>query len=403
VKLAYVVSRFPLVTETFILRELNQVADEPDLDVELFTLFPSETATVHPAAQRWMPRVHRGSGRAAMGGMVAWLVRRPVRLAGCFAAVLLAHLRQPDLAARNLLAVAIATGHARSAARLGVCHLHAHYATYPAVCAWVVHRLTGASYSFTAHAHDIYVNSFFLGRLLRDARFVNTISHFNRGYLTAHGDPRGTPIHALRCGVDLDALPFAPRVPPAEGPVHALCVASLQTYKGHRILFEALASERALDRIRLELVGDGPLGVELKSRAAALGLADRVTFHGAQTEQEVARLLGEADLFVLPSIVDPDTAQMEGLPNALIEALAVGAPVVTTRLAGIPELVRDGVTGLLAEPGDPDGLRTALQRTLVDPQGARDRVYAGRLAVEAEFDLRTLGAGMAALLRAQAG
>jgi glycosyltransferase involved in cell wall biosynthesis len=403
VKLAYVVSRFPLVTETFILRELNAVADEPDLDVELFALFPSEPAMVHPAAQRWMTRAHRGSARTAVAGVAAWLVRRPLRLASCLATVVLAHRRRPDLLARNALAVAVAAGHARTVARLRVVHLHAHYATYPAVAAWVVHRLTGASYSFTAHAHDIYVDSSFLRRLLRDARFANGTSHFNRGYLTAHGDPRGTPIHALRYGVDLDALPFAPRVPPAEGPVRALCVASLQTYKGHRVLFEALAAERELARIRLDLVGDGPLRGELEARAAALGLADRVTFHGPRTEEEVARLLGEADLFVLPSIVDPDTAQMEGLPNALIEALAVGAPVVTTRLAGIPELVRDGRTGLLAEPGDPHGLRVALLRTLADPQDARARVYAGRLAVEAEFDLRTLGAGMAALLRAQAG
>ena len=153
-----------------------------------------------------------------------------------------------------------------------------------------------------------------------------------------------------------------------------------------------------LERIELDLVGGGALREELDALARRLGLAGRVRFRGPLPEPEVAALLDRADLFVLPSVVARD-GQMEGLPVALMEALACGVPAVSTRLSGIPEIIRDGETGVLAEPGDPASLRAALRRVVDEPSEAWTRAVAGRRLVEREFDVRASGRRLAQLFQ----
>ncbi|HUR84047.1 MAG TPA: glycosyltransferase [Solirubrobacteraceae bacterium] len=396
-KVAYFVSRFPHCSETFIVRELDAVSARPGVDIELFALFSARGATAHPAARPWTARLHRCGAGAALAGLAWWACRRPLRLLSSIALVVHGHRSNPRTLVRALATIPIAAAHARSVRALGVGHVHAHYATYPALAAWLCRRLTNIGYSFTAHAHDVFVDRSLLARKLRDARFVVTISRFNRELLAAEAAPRGTPVHVVHCGVDPGAYVYRSRSPRGAGPVHALCVASLQEYKGHRWLLEALAhGGPALERIRLDLVGEGPLRRPLEDLAARLGLGDRVRFAGALPEEEVARKLAEADLFVLPSIVARD-GQMEGLPVALIEALAAGVPVVATRLSGVPELVADGITGVLAPPADAAALADALRRVLDDPAAAATRAAAGRGVVEAAFDVRESGRRLAGL------
>lgn len=391
-RIAYVVSRFPHVSETFILRELNAVAARPDLELHLLSLFAPVSPIVHPAARPWMARLRRPRAAAALAGLAWWLGRRPVRVLATAASIVRAYRRRPSLMVRALATLPIAATHARTARRLDIDHLHAHYATYPALTAWICGRLAGVPYSFTAHAHDIYVDRSGLVERVRDARFVVTISEFNRRLLAELGQP--TPVHVVHCGVDAAALRFRPRAVPASGQIRALCVASLQEYKGHHVLLEALShGGPRLARLDVDLVGSGPLRPELEAQAARLGLQRRVRFHGALPEEAVAQLLDQADLFVLPSLVARN-GQMEGLPVALIEALASGLPTVASRLSGIPELVRHGRTGLLAEPGRPESWAAVLEEAIGDPEAALARAAAGRRLVEEEFDL---GASVARL------
>jgi colanic acid/amylovoran biosynthesis glycosyltransferase len=273
--------------------------------------------------------------------------------------------------------------------------VHAHYATYPALAAWVCHRFTGVPYSFTAHAHDLYVDSSMLARKVADAAEVVTISGYNRDLLEALGTR--TPITIVPCGIDVASYPFRTRPIPTSGPVRALCVASLQEYKGHRVLLDALAARPELAELELDLIGDGVLREELRDRARELDIADRVHFLGPRTESEVRDALARADVFVLPSIVAAD-GQTEGLPVALMEALACGVPAVSTTLSGIPEIIRPGVTGLLAAPGDPQALADALVSTLADPDAAAVRSRAGRELVEREFDATSTVASLADVL-----
>jgi colanic acid/amylovoran biosynthesis glycosyltransferase len=399
VRVAYVVSRFPVATETFIVRELNEVDADPEIAVDLFALFPPVQAFTHPAAERWVPLAHQPTVGASLAGLLFWAARRPARLATSVAAVVRGYWRRPARLARALATVPIAAGHARTMRRIGAEHVHAHFANYPALAAWLAGRLLDVPYSVTAHAHDLFVDQSNLRRLVDDAAFFATISEYNRAFISRLGVSGGTPIEVVHCGVDLDRLGFRERDLPREGRVRLLCIAGLQEKKGHRVLLDALAMGLpGFERFELELVGTGPLEAGLREHVQAVGLSRRVRLLGGQTEDAVLERLLAADALVLPSVVARD-GEMEGIPVAIMEALATGLPAVGTSLSGLPELVRGGATLLLATPGDPVSLATALRALLEDPEAAQARARAGRALVETEFDIRETGRRMVALLR----
>ncbi len=397
----YIVSRFPLTTETFIVRELDALDRSGSFDLELRSLFPSPDTVVHDIARGWDERLIRPSGRAALAGFGWAAATRPRALASVLGAVIAGYRRHPTLLARALATVVLGCAHARDLARRErPPHIHAHFATYPALAAWVCARLVGTSYSFTAHAHDIYVDTSMLDRKIAEARFVVTISEFNRRLLEQH-NPARTPIHVVHMGIDTASYPFRPRSIPADGPVRALVIASLQAYKGHAILLQALAIGGAgVDRITLDIIGDGVLRGDLEELAHRLGLGRRVRFLGSRSEDEVRAALADADLFVLPSII-ADDGQMEGLPVALMEALASGVPTVSTALSGIPELVVDGVTGLLSVPGDAADLNATLAAMVELGDETIAFEEAGRALVTREFDLQQSAAVLGGLLAGQ--
>ncbi len=393
-KIAYIVSRFPTDAETWFLRELNAVAASDGLDVKLLSLYRPARPFLHPGAERWDATDHRPGKGEALAALAWWLARRPLRLLACVGAVTAGHARSPEVLVRALATVPLGATHARRVHRDGIEHVHAHFATYPALAAWLCGRLAAVPYSFTAHAHDLYVDQSFLARKVSGAEFLVAISDFNRRFLADYGGGDATPVEVVHCGVDARAYEFRLRRMPPEGPVRAICVASLQEHKGHPVLFRAIAHSGPVSRIELDLVGGGDRE-PLERLAAELGIAGRVRFHGSLPEDEVARLLSESDLFVLPSRVGRD-GQMEGIPVALMEALACGLPVVASRLSGIPELVEDGKWGYLAAPGDPASLNEALDRAVSGP--ALD-VAAGRARVEDEFAVEVTAAQMARLFK----
>jgi colanic acid/amylovoran biosynthesis glycosyltransferase len=394
----YLVSRFPVTSETFIVRELEALDRADRFDLEIRSLFPSPDSAVHDVSRRWSERLVRPSGSDALTGFAWALLTRPLALSSALATVTAGYIRRPPLLARALITVALACAHARDLARRsGPTHIHAHYATYPALAAWVCRRLVGSSYSFTVHAHDLYVDKSMLDRKITDARYVVTISDYNRALLEQH-NPTRTPIRVVHAGIDTAAYDFRPRGIPADGEIRALTVASLQQYKGHAVLLEALAmGGPQVDRITLDLIGDGVLRDELEGLVGRLGLRDRVRLLGSCSEDVVRASLDAADLFVLPSIV-ADDGQMEGLPVALMEALASGVPTVTTELSGIPEIVVDGVTGLLATPGDAASLNETLTAMVQRGSATVEFAEAGRALVVREFDLRESVVVLAGLL-----
>jgi colanic acid/amylovoran biosynthesis glycosyltransferase len=364
------------------------VAAHEGIEADLYALFPTPKGVVQESAQPWIGKVHRARPLTCLTGLARWALRRPLRVLATLGIIFRDYARKPRMLIRALATFAAATDHAERLIALDTDHVHAHFASYPALAAWVCNRLTGIPYSFTAHAHDLYVHPLGVRRRAVDAAFVVSISDFNRRLLRELA-PDTAPLHVVHCGVDTNVYRFALHAPPATGPVRALCVASLREKKGHRVLFEALASNRPeLERIELDLIGDGPLRKDLEAEADRLGLSSRVRFHGDLTERAVAKMLDQAHLFVLPSVIE-QSGDTEGIPVALMEAMATGLPVVASRLTGIPELVRHGETGLKAEPGDAQDLARALEELLADQAAAMTRTLYARELVEREFSLES--------------
>lgn len=388
-QLAYLVSRFPKTTETFVVRELGHVAADERIAVRLCSLFPprSGTATVHPGARPWLGRVRRPTPPASIGAFLRWTRRRPVVMLTTLALIVRGFGRRPRKLAAAVATMFIACAHAEELQSDGIEHVHAHFVGHPATAAWVIRRLTGIQYSVTAHAYELFQDREFLRPRVRDARFVITISRFNAEFLRAFCGDDTPPISVVHAGVDLNDFTYRERRIPADGPIRTLAVGSLIEHKGHRLLLEALSTDDpAVRRIELTIIGDGDQRPDLERRIVALGLEDRVTLLGSQPENEVARCLNDADLFVLPSRIAP-TGRMEGIPVVLMEALACGVPAVATRLSGIPELVQPGVTGSLADQGDVVSLRASIRSTIEDPDRTQAMAREGRRLVEREFDV----------------
>lgn len=402
----YVVSRFPKGTETFIARELNAVARS--IDVVLATLVRPRSEPVQPEAAPWLDGLlaaDRAGPRALAAAHLHWLVRRPRRLLAAWWEALWGNRSSPRMLVRAVAVVVAAAWFAREAERRRVVHVHAHWATHPALAALVIHRLCGLPYTVTGHAHDIYARTTMLCPKLRAARAVVTISEFNRRHLAQRCPEVADRITVVHCGIEPDRYAQAARArAAAEGDgmtVRLICVAALRPFKGHAVLLDAVARVVADGAdVHLDVVGDGPEAGALRRRATGLGIADRVRWWGHVPSDRIPGILAEADIAVLASVVAPD-GRTDGIPVALMEAMAAGLPAVASDVTGVSELVIDGVTGLLVPPGDPDALARAIGRLAADPDlrrrlgtAAREHVLAG-FTVEASarrlVDLFTSG------------
>lgn len=388
-RMAYVTSAFPTATETFVLFEILEV-ERLGGHVDVYPLRARGEEGVHPEADRLRERTHYMSlvARETLAAQVHWLRTDPRRYLRTMASAVVRNVRSPRYLLRALYVAPLAARMAREMHDAGVERVHAHWATHPALAAYVIRGLTGIPYSFTAHAHDIYVDRTMLGEKVRRADFVATISDFNRRLLEEElGAAAASKVAIVRCGVDLGA--FTPRTPrPPDGTLRACCVAGLREKKGHRYLIDAVSELRDQGRdVRLSLVGEGELRDELTQQVARLGLEDRVELLGHRPRAEVSRVLHDSDVMVLPS-VETEGGDMEGIPVALMEALASEVPVVASRLSGIPELVIDGTTGTLVEQRDVAGLVRALGDIQDHPDAAAERAREGRRRVLEAYDLQ---------------
>jgi glycosyltransferase involved in cell wall biosynthesis len=405
-KIAYVMSRFPKLTETFVLYEMSAVEAEGSR-VEVYPLQNQREATMHAEAAGWIERAHYApllSWTIVMSNLAA-LARRPTRYLG----TLLLLVRRNWGSSRYLFgALAFFPKAVHFADRMAadrVEHVHAHFASHPAAVAWVIHRLSGIPYSFTAHGSDLHRDRHMLEDKVADAAFVVTISDYNRDVILQHcGAAAAAKVTVIHCGVDIQAFQPASRVAlsgSAARPLRVLCIGTLHEVKGQAYLLEAcrlLAARGIL--LECHLVGDGEDERELRDLADRSGIGDRVRFLGRQTQVEVREALAQADMVAAPSVPTRD-GRREGIPVALMEAMASGVPVVASRISGIPELVAHEQTGLLVEPRDPAGLSLALERLARD-EGLRRRLAdAGRSMVEREFDLRKTAASLSRRFRDQ--
>jgi glycosyltransferase involved in cell wall biosynthesis len=267
-------------------------------------------------------------------------------------------------------------------------HLHAHFIDRAATVALVAGRLLGIPYSVTSHASDIYVGPVLLREKLAGAKFVATCTGYNRSYLAQYGSQLFD--HKLLCiyhGLETDRYTRAQR--PIGDQAVILTVGQLKERKGFAYLVEACQAlkARGLD-FECRIVGEGPLRPELEEQIRRLGLEGRVHLLGALPHEEVIEQYQQATVFALPAVLGSD-GDRDGIPNVILEALSMELPVVSTRHSGVPEVVEDGIDGLLVEPADSQALAVALERLICDGEMRSALGSAGRKIVAERFDPET--------------
>jgi glycosyltransferase involved in cell wall biosynthesis len=279
--------------------------------------------------------------------------------------------------------------------------VHAHLANVAADVAWLAAHFGRKTdrqlpwfWSFTMHGCIEFwnVDRFNLSRKVAAADLVICISDFTRAQLMAHSEPQHwAKLHVARCGIELDRYQPQARTSSTGAPVEILAVGRLSREKGQLMLLAAIAELRRRGAAaRLRLVGDGPLRDQLEGEARALGIEDIVTFSGSVGQDEMPALFRQADVFCQPSFG-------EGIPVVLMEAMAVGLPVVSTSVAGIPELVEHERAGLLVPPGRPDLLADALSRLVASADLRVTMGREGRSIVEQNFEVMACAERVAAL------
>ena len=386
--IGYVVKRFPRYSETFIVTELLAHEAAGTHTLELFSLRPTiET--------------HFQSDLARLRTPVRYVTSEGIR-AGDF---WLACQQAADVRAGLWQALAYASGEdvrdvyqalalAREVRLRGIDHLHAHFASLPATVARLAAHFAGISYSFTAHAKDIFVdgvNGDALARNLRDAALTVTVSDFNVQYLRSRFGPAAARVRRIYNGLDLTRFAFQPRT--TQDPL-VIAVGRLVEKKGFAALIDACAQLVARGRrFRCGIIGEGELEAELRDRIAARGVGEYVRLLGPRPSNEVAAAVGRAAVFAAPCVTGGD-GNRDGLPTTVLESMAVGTPVVTTDVTGLPEAVTDGVSGLVVAQGDAAALAHALAR-LLDDQALAARLSAtARRVVEQRFDSRVNAAAL---------
>jgi len=415
-EVAYVMKAFPRLSETFIASEILRV-EQAGQPVRLFVMKPVEPwerVGSYPVVERirarpvFLPQTDSLS-QSTLGGWLrrnlpAYLpalqrvaARRPgrtARVAAAAAAQMARELprageRLPDVYVKELLqAIALADELMRCP---DVGHLHAHFAHGATTVTWWASMITGLPFSFTAHARDIWSPAInpgdLLARKLRAARFVITCTEANRRHLLSLAPEAQVHrvYHGLNDDVARELAAAAPRRP-RNGRLRVLGVGRLVRKKGFDVLVDACAE---LDRrgvpVEAAIVGpDGDHAGELRRRIRVLGLEDRVTLAGRMDQVSLCEEYRRADALAQPCRLLAD--DRDGIPNVLVEGMACGVPVVATAVSGIPELVSDGVNGLLVPPDDPHALADALQRLWDDRLLARRLARAGAETVRERFD-----------------
>jgi colanic acid/amylovoran biosynthesis glycosyltransferase len=389
-RIAYIMSRFPGLSETFILREMCEM-EKLNWQLELYPLIFQNETVVHAEALDWIDRVHRSSVASILAANFLLFFTRPWLYFSLLWKVVSGNIHSPKFLIRAIAIFPKAVWMARQMLKDHVDHIHAHYATHPALAAWIIYQITGISFSVTVHAHDIFVDKSMLGQKLRDARKIVAISQYNREYLTKYLGPWVTEkIEIIHCGVIPELYVKRAGATPAEtSQYNVLSTGSLRAYKGFTHLLDAcnILAKKGFS-FHCRIVGGGELYEQLLGKIDSLNLQSYVELLGPKTQADVVDLLQRSDCYVQPSVITV-SGKMEGIPVSLMEAMASSLPVIATNISGVPELVIHGKTGFLVQPEDSEGLANAIMYEYHHPIEVDLWARAGKEHVLKEFNVST--------------
>ncbi|MCB2264466.1 MAG: glycosyltransferase [Candidatus Thiosymbion ectosymbiont of Robbea hypermnestra] len=393
--LGYILKGFPRISESFISNEILQL-EARGFSIHIFSLRRPRECFTHHSVQRIqapvdylpetllapLPRlIHHNAllaaGRPQVYARTLGTVARGFRRTRKWATF--EHLLQAGYLVQHLLPES------------GVTHLHAHFAHSPTSVAMFAAMLSGLPFSFSAHAKDIYtLNPEQIREKVALSRFVVTCTEYNKQHLLRITANRSTPIHRIYHGIDLALFSGSENIKNPSPPFRVLTVARLVPKKGLPTVLRAMRQLKDWGMgVSHTVIGDGEGRDKMMSLARRLGLGEVTEWLGTLPHHQVLAHYRRADLFVLGCEITPD-GDRDGMPNVLVEAMAMGVPVVATRVSAIPELVTDGETGLLVPAGESEPMARAMHRMLTDTNLRGRIVSAAKQRVTEKFDNRRL-------------
>ncbi|HHO75099.1 MAG TPA: colanic acid biosynthesis glycosyltransferase WcaL [Deltaproteobacteria bacterium] len=364
-KIAYLAPEIPALSATFVYNEILEL-EKTGISVVPVSVHRPGTSAMEKAAKELGKRTHC-LYETPLAGFITDNARMFLTNPAGFMKTLctasrdaLGMLAHPRTALGIMYRFCVASTLAKILIENRCRHIHAHFAHIPTDIAMYASSLAGISYSFTAHANDLFERGWLLKEKVQRSGFSAVISGFNKDFLMKNRAP-GDKIHVIHCGVDSGT--FQPRK--RRRTSKTLQIGSLGRMvgkKGFDVLIDTagilIDSGRSL---HMDIAGDGPLMDDLRRQAELKGLADHISFPGPIAHEDVSSWLQDQDIFVLPCRKD-NNGDMDGIPVVLMEAMLSGVPVVSTRISGIPELIEDGITGCLAAPDNPSELAAAIEK-----------------------------------------
>ncbi len=384
--MAYIAPEIPALSATFVTHEILALQERGFTILPISVLIPAVPALDAAAVRLQSAAIclYKPGMSSFLTGLAAQIVRHPVRTASALE-MWISDIRRTGVFTRNAAGLTYRFLAAARLARIlekNACrHIHAHFAHVPTDIAMYAARMAGIGFSFTSHANDLFERGWLLPEKVERSVAAVTISQFNQQFLENLGAP-SDKIHIIRCGVSRHPSD-AKRT---HNPIPRIgSLGRLVEKKGFDVLIQAagILARQGIDFI-LEIAGSGPMQDDLQSLAAREALGSRIRFMGPIPNDRVPEWLSHLDMFVLACKPDKN-GDMDGIPVVLMEAMAADVPVISTMISAIPELIQDGESGLLAQPGNADDLAARIIRMLNDSELRHRCIAGGRIMTEGEF------------------
>jgi glycosyltransferase involved in cell wall biosynthesis len=382
--IAFVVSQFPRYVDAYFLREVTALAAR-GVGLQIFSLRGFRGTVVHKDAHALLPQtvyLPFFFSWPLLLAQLSFLARAPRSYLATLWTILRGCWRHPRSLVRALAVFPKSVYFAKLVQERQIAHVHANWASHPAISALVISRLTGVPWSFAGHASDIYLDTAMLAEKIYTAKFVVTCTRYNKGYMVdLAGADAAEKITVSYHGIDLKKFTPVPKQRSAR--FHILTVGTLLPCKGLPDLIDAcrILTERGV-AFDCTIVGDGPERRSLERQIQHCGLTDRVKIAGYLAQEALIPLYQQADVVVLPALSESHF----GIPNVLLEALAVKVPVVCTPLPSLAEVMEEGRHGLYVPERSPEALADALEVLSRNPVWRLAMGEAGRRKIEEMFD-----------------
>jgi glycosyltransferase involved in cell wall biosynthesis len=395
-RFAYLFERFPSFGQTFCYREVAEL-DRQDIAPPIFSIRNPKDEPPQDWDSRIVERVHYLPDEKALLEEVRRAAKKGKVGADIVATIDEWGRRTDFLRLYQAVYVGIRLQ------KMGIDHVHAHFAGMAARTAFWIDKFFPITFSFTAHANDIFSPREFeigLDKLVDTARTIVTETDYAAGFLRERFSHRADRVHRIYNGLDLAEFG---RADFSSTPPLIIAVGRLIPKKGFGDLIRACALlVKRRKSFRCEIIGEGPLENELRQQIDELHLQNNVVLTGAKPQTQLRQRLAAANVFGLPSVIDPDGG-MDNLPTVIMEAMATGLPVVSTNIGGIPEMVVENETGFLQKPGDASAMADAIEKVINDCSSAARLGHSGYERARTLFSIEKNVHELCALLSTDKG